>query len=360
MPPQRAHTRTRGPELTPVQRAEISGMSKAGMTPTQIARATGHSRGAVRSTLERQHVRVDHKTVPREGGPKLHSERDCRLMGINMKKHPQLTYDERLEDTGLKMGRALVNAIAKDLGFVHMPAAKGQQTGLSEEQAAVRLAWCRDKEKWTVAKWRTVMWSGECLMERSESVRRGTSMRRAWVYSQSDDRQKRKNVPSKEMRIMVSAMFWGEKRRSKLFIRRLDDNAVAYKALLEMMLVPNYKPGLMFMQDNAPTHTARIIKDLFTKERITALDWPPHSPDLNPMTQAWVVLKRNAAKICPNKWNAKGISAKARAELEEYLCEVWETIPDSVFEGLVQSMPDRIAACIAAKGFHFSYKHDFD
>ena len=43
----------------------------------------------------------------------------------------------------------------------------------------------------------------------------------------------------------------------------------------------------VFQQDNASIHTARIIKKYFSKSKIQVLDWPPNSPDLNPIKHVW-------------------------------------------------------------------------
>lgn len=38
--------------------------------------------------------------------------------------------------------------------------------------------------------------------------------------------------------------------------------------------------------DNAPIHTAKIIKDWFCEQGIPLVDWRPYSPDLNPIEHA--------------------------------------------------------------------------
>ncbi len=40
---------------------------------------------------------------------------------------------------------------------------------------------------------------------------------------------------------------------------------------------------LIFQQDLAPTHTAKDNKSWFNDHRVTVLDWPANSPDLNPI-----------------------------------------------------------------------------
>ena len=37
------------------------------------------------------------------------------------------------------------------------------------------------------------------------------------------------------------------------------------------------------MQDNAFIHTAGMVKEWFENNSIPLLEWPPYSPDLNPI-----------------------------------------------------------------------------
>jgi transposase len=39
----------------------------------------------------------------------------------------------------------------------------------------------------------------------------------------------------------------------------------------------------IFMYDNAPTHTAYVVRDALEEMEIEVMVWPPHSPDLNPI-----------------------------------------------------------------------------
>jgi transposase len=43
------------------------------------------------------------------------------------------------------------------------------------------------------------------------------------------------------------------------------------------------QPGDIFMQDGASVHTAHIIRHLLVQMGIEVMDWPPYSPDLNPI-----------------------------------------------------------------------------
>ena len=50
-----------------------------------------------------------------------------------------------------------------------------------------------------------------------------------------------------------------------------------------------------------------------------------------------------------------GASEAARRALETALIKAWEDIPDEIFLACVDSMPDRVAAVIAADGWHTKY-----
>ena len=57
----------------------------------------------------------------------------------------------------------------------------------------------------------------------------------------------------------------------------------------------------------------------------------------------------------PEIMNCSGESEEDRANLEEALKVAWEALPKSFFESLIESMPQRIEACIAANGWHTKY-----
>lgn len=72
------------------------------------------------------------------------------------------------------------------------------------------------------------------------------------------------------------------------------------------------------------------------------MDWPSRSPDLNPIENLW-----NYIKVC-----IRGATSKPTnlTELEDYVLKYWNEIDPEYCKRLVESMPRRIAACIAAKG----------
>lgn len=126
--PEEPKKRTRGPELSEYQRGMIAGMRMAGATPTQIQEETGHSRSAVRHTIDKMAVRKEGKTLPRSGVPEKYDSRERRKMIMNIRKHPEMTHEQRREATGLTMSDSFIRRLALsnglDYGNLKSPANK--------------------------------------------------------------------------------------------------------------------------------------------------------------------------------------------------------------------------------------------
>src|SRR6185312_17376249 len=81
-------------------------------------------------------------------------------------------------------------------------------------------------------------------------------------------------------------------------------------------------------QDNDPKHTSRIAKEFLTDHVPKVMDWPSCSPDLNPIENLWAIVKDNVEKRMP----------KNLKDLEKFMTEEWNAIPESVLNNLVNSM----------------------
>ena len=87
---------------------------------------------------------------------------------------------------------------------------------------------------------------------------------------------------------------------------------------------------------------------------IPLIDWPAVSPDLNPIEHVWWHLKKGVLEAHP-ELEVIGAFEEAIQALERALIEVWDALPDSLFESLLDSMPKRVQAWIAADRWHIRY-----
>ena len=70
------------------------------------------------------------------------------------------------------------------------------------------------------------------------------------------------------------------------------------------------------MQDNALCLTAKSVKTFFSEEDIIVMEWPTHSPDINPIENVWKLLNER-----PKEKNPRNIE-----ELWTNLKGEWEKI----------------------------------
>ena len=101
------------------------------------------------------------------------------------------------------------------------------------------------------------------------------------------------------------------------------------------------------MDDNARPHRAHVVNDYLEDNGIERLDWPPCSPDLNPIEHAWDALQRQI--------NACLAQPQTSQQLANALVEEWVRIPGKDIKTLVLSFWTRCTEVIDARGGHTRY-----
>ncbi|GFV63813.1 DDE_3 domain-containing protein [Trichonephila clavipes] len=98
----------------------------------------------------------------------------------------------------------------------------------------------------------------------------------------------------------------------------------------------NSLPGAIFQQDNARPHTARVAPDFI--RHFQTLPWPACSPDLSPVEHLWYQLRQQTP------------SCHSVHDLELAVQDLWAHLLQNDIRCIINSMLDRVAACIAAGG----------
>lgn len=213
-----------------------------------------------------------------------------------------------------------------------------------------RLDFALKYKEWTVEDWKRVIWSDET------KINRIASDGRQWVWKKAGEGLTEREVQGTVKFGGGNIMVWGCMGWEG--VGRLGEvegkmNAEQYVDILEHNLLPSMEESetplddLIFQQDNDPKHTSKRAKRWMEDNNITLLDWPPQSPDLNPIEHLWNHIKR---QLCQYPTQAKGVW-----EIWERVVEVWGKIEPEVCQELIESMPRRIGAVIKAKGGHTKY-----
>jgi transposase len=98
----------------------------------------------------------------------------------------------------------------------------------------------------------------------------------------------------------------------------------------------------LFQQDNATPHTARLAMDYLKQNTINVLPWPSKSPDWNPIESLRNHLDKRVHQRQP--------PPQTLDQLCQMLEQEWRTIPRNYIRELIESMPRRCRAVLAASG----------
>lgn len=124
----------------------------------------------------------------------------------------------------------------------------------------------------------------------------------------------------------------------------------------EPVLAPFYRRQQIYsypyptyvMQDGAPAHRAQHTLDVEKTHGMIRLDWPPSSPDLNPIEHVWRIMK--------DRLDDRPLRPGTVPDMIHEVEMMWNNLNPQVDTlPYIMSLPTRIKAVIAANGGHTKY-----
>jgi hypothetical protein len=203
------------------------------------------------------------------------------------------------------------------------------------------------------------MFSDEC------SIANKSSNPNVYLFRHAHEKYNKELVNLKDNnKPTISLMFWAAitiEYRTPIVMMERDERsfhqgytAWSYQQALEQGLVTHYDGTIHFQQDNSRIHTANSSLEWLRNHGVEYIDWPPFSPDLNPIENVWAILKRRLRRDFPHLHDLKD-NIENRAELRRCIELAWAAIPQSTIRGIIMSLERRLRAVIRARGWYTKY-----
>jgi transposase len=340
-PPRPFHTR-----LTEEQRWTIVALHKENYTQERIARRVLCGERSVRRVLKRYKLSGKVGSGGRSGRPRSTDEAmDTAIAGyshcepfatpkrvrrkLNLSDISPRTIDRRLQEAGL---------------FGRVARKKRHYSGA---EVAARLRFAEGYKSWTAEQWEQVLFSDEkCFYGYGFCGN-------IYVRRPKGEEFNAKYCAHKQahpVKVNVWACFAAAGPGfSHIFSGAMDGDVCA--SILKENLAPSAALVLpagkqqYLLLDNASTHRAEKVKSQIFDAGIIALDFPPYSPDLNPIENLWAAVAREVEVK-----EADTIEA-----LQDVVAAEWQAVTPEYCKKLAHSMPRRCKAVIDAKGWHTKY-----
>lgn len=235
-------------------------------------------------------------------------------------------------------------------------------------QKQKRLKWCRAYRRQS---FRRVFFTDSTSV--TLCATKASPRRRVWLFKGEEQYEQVKHK-SKQLHIYAGCSYFG---KSALYFAtgtsgqksshvdpktkkpRRGVCAEEYQKICRTSLIPDacrifgrsarYCKNFTFQQDGARPHKAKSTIKMFQMEfsgdGVKLMDdWPPSSPDLSPVENAWAEMKRLVTEKGP---------VRSIEELKCAVLEAWDSIPNAFLENAMNGMRKRLEDCIKAKGGRF-------
>lgn len=225
------------------------------------------------------------------------------------------------------------STVGRDLAAIGAKSRVRPKTGCRAEATRIkRLEFARLSARLDA---RTVVFSDECWCNDNDY-----SCRTEWVL-EGETPTPRVHMKRAKIRVMIWGAVGYNFKAPLVFL----EGSVTKQVYLKECIDPNLRRlkanGRVFMQDNAPAHTAS--RAYLEGKGVKLLAWPPHSPHLNPIEKVWALVHKEVSALRP----------KTKAELISAVQKVWRDFKQATINGLVDEWANNMQKTIRLKGEAF-------
>lgn len=327
-------------EISNDLRVRIIEDNKNGLSYRKIADKYKISFSGVRHIIKKFEATGLVKNMARSGRKRKTTAReDVRIVRM-VKQQPTISSREIGENLNLDVSGLTIRRRIKESGL--RSCIQRKKPYISKANTKKRLQFAREHINKDETFWNSIIWSDESKFELF-----GTKKRKR-VWRRSGEALKQSNLQQTVKHCGGSVIVWGcfaacgvgkiklitETMTGKVYIDILDE--CLKKSVLKLGISRRY----IFQQDNDPKHTCKLAQEYFKKKKIKILEWPPQSPDLNPIENLWSYLDGEL----PFE------QRKNKTEFFNLIRRKWEEISADITQNLILSMNRRLEAVIKAKG----------
>ena len=308
-------------QLTKEQKMYIVEHLNSGESNTKIARDVRCSEGSVRYLRQKWHKTGSIDDRVRSGRPKaLNKQDDKQLVNLIHKKRNETAAelkDVMERKTGKSVCERTIRNERRELDF--HPVHPQKRPDLTEVHKQKRLEFAQVNQR---TDWKYVVFDDESHFS--------TNIHGSVVWIQKGEPRPYEYISQYKYHTSVwTAISWNKKFPLCFYKRNLD--SPFYISILKDCLVRRwpkrtYNRLYYLAHDNATSHMTQETSQFLADHNIPVLlDWPPNTPELNPVDKLWGSIKEYVREKRPRN----------QAQLENTIEEAWNAIPQSTIQNWI-------------------------
>jgi transposase len=330
-------------QLTTVERAAIVTLHGVGWLHKDIAQLLHCSENCVSLWVQRWRDEHSVADAERSGRPRCTTDDTDQDIGLLSDQKPTLAPKDIRRELQLPVSPHTVSRRLDEIGLFGR--VQESEHELTEFDLQRRLAFANEHLNKSEDWWARVFFSDETNFYLGHP---GRSYVRRPVGEAHDPKYMRQ-----EAQLHGKVSLWGclcaeGLGHAELYAGSLD--STRHRDILRHSLIKSFRQFYpagpwVFQQDNVRFHTTPETVTFLHERGVTLLEWPPWSPDLNPIENLWNVLKARVYARFP----------QTMEEMEAVIREEWAATDLTFISHISRSMPRRLQLLLDNNGHKISF-----